>query len=43
VRVANKFAEPATLIASLAPQRKRSETKFPKSGDIGSRHDAPFF
>jgi hypothetical protein len=41
-RVINEFAEPTTLMASLAPHRKRTESKFQKSRDIGSRHDAPF-
>jgi hypothetical protein len=42
VRVFNEFVELATLIASLAPHRKGTESKFQKSKDIRSRHDAPF-
>jgi hypothetical protein len=42
-RVFNELAEPTTLMASLAPHRKRTESRFDKSRDIGSRHDAPFF
>jgi hypothetical protein len=42
VLVFNEFAEPTTLMASLAPHRKRTESESQKSRNTGSRHDAPF-